>query len=464
MQQLNPALIPDAVIDVCKAIHSAGGGAFLVGGCVRDMLLGHHPKDFDIEVYGIALPGLAPVLNKLGKTEHVGRQFGVTKLWHNGLEVDVALPRTERKTAAGHRGFDVTPDPELSPEKASARRDFTINALMYDPLKRQLLDFHHGAEDLEQGILRHVSPAFAEDPLRVLRAMQFAARFNLSLDQQTAELCENLLGEAATLPVERIWQEWKKWGTSAHPSRGLAVLHQSGWLRIYPELHALIGCRQDSRWHPEGDVWTHTLQVVDRAAALAREKLADDPRRHPDTTLHLLLAALCHDLGKPLTTFTDDNGSIRSPGHSEAGVEPTRAFLKQIGAPARHIEIILPLVKEHLVHIHGDPTDRAVRRLAARLEPADIALWEMLVEADASGRAPQPASRPALPWLERASELEHQHAGPAPIITGGTLIKLGIRPGPKLGKMLHECYEAQLDGAFDDRQKGVEWCRRNFKL
>lgn len=459
MQKLNLALIPDAVINICQTIHAAGGKAFLVGGCVRDMLLSIHPKDFDLEVFGIALPELTPLLKRLGKTEHVGKQFGVTKLWHHGLEVDIALPRTEQKTANGHRGFDVTPDPQLSPKKASCRRDFTINALMFDPLQQQLLDLHDGAADLEKGILRHVSPAFAEDPLRVLRAMQFAARFNLILDQQTAELCKSLLAEADTLPVERIWQEWRKWSNAAHPSKGLQVLHQSGWISLYPDLQSMIDCPQDPRWHPEGDVWSHTLQVVDRAAALAKEKISNDPQRPVETASQLLLAALCHDLGKPLTTFTDDQGAIRSPGHCEAGIEPARTFLKQIGTPASHMNIILPLVKEHLVHLHGDPTDRAVRRLAARLVPADIGLWEILVEADASGRAPHPPSRPALPWLQQAMELNYQHNHPTPIITGDTLINLGYKPGPAMGKILRECYDAQLDGAFDDVESGVEWCR-----
>lgn len=462
MQQLNPALIPDAIIDLCKHLQTCGGHAWLAGGCVRDMLLGIHPEDFDIEVYGLHRQALADALRLLGKTEDVGKQFGVTKLWYRGLEVDIALPRTEYKTAAGHRGFEVTPDPGLSPQAASQRRDFTINALMFDPLNRQLLDFHHGADDLAKGLLRHVSPAFAEDPLRVLRAMQFAARFNLTLHPETAERCKRLLSEAATLPVERIWQEWKKWSTAACPSRGLEVLHSSGWIACYPGLQSLIGCPQDPRWHPEGDVWTHTLLVVDAAARLAREKLQDDPERHPEAASHLLFAALCHDLGKPLTTFIDDRGAVRSPGHSEAGTAPTRIFLQQIGAPTKYAGVILPLVREHLVHMHSQPTDRAVRRLAARLAPADIALWEMLAEADASGRTPHPPDRPAKGWLDRAAALQHHRSRPAPLITGDTLIKLGADPGPELGRMLHQCYQAQLDGAFETQAGGIIWCRKTF--
>jgi len=452
LADIRPDSLSDEVMDVCREIRKHGGTAYIVGGSVRDLLLGSRPKDVDIEAYGILVDNLVNILTTLGKVELVGKQFGVFKLWRNGSEIDVALPRTERKTEKGHRGFDVTSDPFIKPEIASQRRDFTINAMMYDPLENQLFDFHGGRSDLINGRLKHVSPAFAEDPLRVLRGMQFAARFRLAMDAGTADLCRSLLGEAAALPSSRIWIEWQKWCHAPYPSCGLKVLEQTGWIDLYPELEAMIDCPQDNRWHPEGDVWVHTLQVVDQAAEIARRYGWSG-----DTREKLILGALCHDLGKPVCTFSDDHGVIRSPGHSHEGMADSERFLGKIAAPKKHVAAVLPLVREHMTHMHGDPTPRAVRHLAQRLEPTSIELWEALVEADASGRAPAPASRPALEWLKQARETESHTRKPEAIVSGKMLIELKISPGPEMGKILDMAYRAQLDGDFDDLPSAHKW-------
>ncbi len=445
-------LLPTSVIEVCQRLNQSGAQAYLVGGCVRDLMLGTSPKDFDIEVYNINMETLHKLLRSIGHVEHVGKQFGVFKLWYQHHEMDIALPRTERKIDEGHRGFDVSPDPYIKPEIASLRRDFTINAMMYDPLQHQCYDFHNGAEDLKQGMLRHVSAAFAEDPLRVLRGMQFAARFKLTMHPKTAELCQALLSEAKTLPASRIWIEWQKWCHSEHPSYGLKVLQQSGWLKIYPELEDLIGCPQDATWHPEGDVWTHTLLVTDQAAKIATERDLDSATRE-----YLMFAALCHDLGKPLTTCTDENNRVRSPNHSAAGFEPTRSFLSAIAAPKQIAQYVHTLVHDHITHLCGQPTPRAIRRLADRLTPASIELWEMLVESDASGRPPLPPARPAQAWLKKAIALQHHKERATPIITGKMFIELGISPGPELGDRLKQAYQAQLDGEFSDIHGAKNW-------
>ncbi len=454
----NTGELPESLLIVCQHIASGGGKAWLVGGCVRDLLLGIRPKDFDIEVYGLNPEQLEKKLTLLGKTEHVGKHFGVIKLWMNNLELDIALPRTERKTADGHRGFSVESNPGLSPETATLRRDFTINAMMFDPLDHKLLDFHGGQDDLGNKKLRHVSPAFTEDPLRPLRAVQFAARFQLRLDKKTARLCHLLLTEAGTLPESRIWREWQKWSHAPYPSFGLKALQECGWLSLYPELATLASCKQDGRWHPEGDAWVHTLQVCDMAAVIAdRNNLSIQTREQ------LLFAALCHDFGKPSCTFADEHKNLRSPGHCEAGVKPSEQFLKQIGAPKSMAQFVLPLVREHMAHMHGKPSDRAVRRLSHRLEPTHIELWEMLVEADASGRTPAPASRPAFIWLEKARELKHQHTSPIPLITGKLLMKFGMKPGPEMGKLIQQAYEAQLNGYICDNETANNWCRENIE-
>ncbi len=455
MLALDNTVVPESLLTLCRHINNTGGHAWLVGGCVRDLLLEMQPKDFDLEVYGMQPDALKTTLNMLGKTEFVGRHFGVFKLWLDQLEIDVAMPRSESKSGSGHRGFDIAIDPNLPPEKASLRRDFTINALMFDPLNNQIIDFHDGIKDIENRVLRHISNAFREDPLRPLRAMQFAARFRLNLHPDTAALCNSMFAEAETLSTERIWGEWQKWSHAAFPSYGLQALRVSGWLQRYPQFQALIDCPQPPRWHPEGDVWNHTLQVCDQAARIAAKNGLDD-----HTTEYLLFSSLCHDLGKPACTAPDESGNITSPGHSEAGIAPTKQFMRNIGAPDRLLQYIRPLILDHITHLHGEPTPRAVRRLAHRLEPTNIELWEMLVEADASGRAPAPPSRPAFSWLKQATVLNHHQAAPKPIITGKLLLKLGIaEPGPEMGDILKKAYAAQLEGAFDNSQSAITWLK-----
>lgn len=458
MPDIEVRQLPETLLRLCRAIADAGGRAWLVGGCVRDLLLDRPSKDLDLEVFGLEPAQLNRLLQPFGRCQHVGKHFGVTKLITDDLELDIAIPRTETKTARGHRGFSTRPDPELAPEKACLRRDFTINAMMLDPLDGTLLDFYGGRRDLEQRVLRHVSTAFAEDPLRVLRGMQLASRFCLHMAPETAALCRRMVTEADALPKPRLWGEWQKWSHGNSPSMGLELLDTTGWLACYPELQALQGCVQNPRWHPEGDVWRHTCLVVDQAARIATERNLDRASREL-----LLFAALCHDLGKAVTTQTSDQGIICSPNHSVAGIPLARSLLERMGAPKRLMQSIEPMIREHLVHLHGDPTDRAVRRLAVRLQPVSIRLWEMLVEADASGRHPSPASRPGLPWLEVAKKLDHLREGPKPLVDGKMLLQLGMKPGPAMGAMISKAFEEQLNGTFNDKDSARRWCREQLQ-
>jgi tRNA nucleotidyltransferase (CCA-adding enzyme) len=451
--------LPSIVLKLCQAIAQQGGKAWLVGGSVRDLCRQQDAKDIDLEIYALEADALLKLAQTFGHTEQVGKHFGVIKLWLKNLEIDLALPRTETKVATGHRGFDITSNPQLSTKIASSRRDFTINAMMFDPLNAELLDFHHGQDDLHNGILRHVSAAFSEDPLRVLRAMQFAARFKLTLASETAQLCASLTPEITTLPDSRIWCEWQKWAHAPYPSFGLQTLKDSDCLSLlYPELQALTTCPQDPRWHPEGDAWLHTLQVCDQAALVCQRESLNNEKRE-----HLIFAALCHDLGKPSTTFTDEHGNIRSPNHSEAGFEPTTSFLSRIAAPKDIARYVHPLVHDHITHLCGEPTNRAVRRLAHRLEPASIELWEMLVEADASGRSPSPACRPALNWLEKAQELSNQKQKTPAIVNGHMLMELGMTSGKNMGICIKAAYESQLDGDFNDASSAKKWLKHYFE-
>jgi tRNA nucleotidyltransferase (CCA-adding enzyme) len=440
---------------ILDAIQAAGGRPLIVGGAVRDALMGAAPSEFDIEVYHLPIERLVDLLTGFGRVDAVGRSFGILKLRTPAGELDISLPRRESKIGAGHRGFLATPDPSMTPREAAARRDFTWNALAVTP-EGELLDFFGGAADLGAGIIRHTTAAFAEDPLRVLRAMQFAARFDMRLAPETAALCRALLPEAATLPTERIWGEWQKWAIKGHkPAAGLRVLAETGWLALYPELAALIDCPQDSTWHPEGDVWIHTLSVCDAAAAIAeREQLADDQRAI------LLFAALCHDLGKPATTAMGADGRIRSPGHALAGVELAKALLRRLGCPRALVAQVAPLVREHMAHIGAQLSDRTVRRLALRLAPATITAWGWLVEADHSGRPPLPASNPGAAMVALAQQLSVSTGRPAPILQGRDLLAAGMTPGPALGAALERAYQAQIDGAFDNVEDGLAWVAR----
>jgi tRNA nucleotidyltransferase (CCA-adding enzyme) len=449
----------DQLHPILAAIQAAGGLPLIVGGAVRDQLMGLAPQDLDVEVYHLEVERLAAVLAPFGRLDAVGRSFGVLKLrTPAGYEFDFALPRRESKIGAGHRGFLAAPDPTMTPQEAAARRDFTINAMAITP-EGQILDFFGGQDDLRAGILRHTTEAFAEDPLRVLRGMQFAARFDMRLAPETAALGRRLLAEASTLAIERVWAEWWKWATKgAHPSAGLRALQETKWLSLYPELVALFDCPQDPIWHPEGNVGIHTGYVIDAAAAIAARDALDNEARAV-----LLFAALCHDLGKPATTTYDPDGRIRSPGHDQAGVEPAGALLRRIGCPSSIAAQVIPLVREHMNHIGMIVTERSVRRLALRLAPATIEQWGRVVEADHSGRPPLPAGNPGAEIVAVAQQLGAAEGRPAPILLGRHLIEAGmLRPGPALGALLRRAYQAQIDGAFATVAEGLGWAAQNL--
>ncbi len=441
--------IPEQVVLLSRAIHDAGGRALLVGGCVRDELMGAQPKDWDLEVYNLDAARLRAVLDQFGPVNVVGEAFTVYKL---GQHLDVSIPRRERKAGRGHKGFVIEGDPSMSVEEATRRRDFTINAILQDPLTGELIDPYHGRRDIEQRVLRAVSvETFAEDSLRVLRAAQFAARFQFNIDEDTVALCREI--DLTDLPAERIWGELEKLLLqSVKPSVGLERLRKLGALeQIFPEIQSLIDVPQDREWHPEGDVFVHTKLVIDRA-----RELIDDlsyPRK-----VTVMLAALAHDFGKPATTEFID-GRLRSRGHEEAGVPPTESFLNRInvhtidGYNVR--EQVIALVREHLkpgefYKKRDEVGEGAFRRLARRCEPD---LLYRVARADSLGRNAEWVPRElwygaeAQEWfIERSRELQVEQRPPDPILLGRHLIELGVKPGPEMGEITRAVYEMQLDG------------------
>jgi tRNA nucleotidyltransferase (CCA-adding enzyme) len=433
-----------------RRVRDGGGRAFLVGGSVRDALLRLPVVDLDLEVFGIEPGQLRALLEQEWRVDEVGESFAVLKLRHHAI--DVSLPRRERKTGARHRDFEVAADPSMSIAEAARRRDFTINAMSIDLATGELEDPFGGRGDLERRLLRHTSERFVEDPLRVLRGMQLVARFTLEPWPQTVELCRSVPFEG--LAPERVFDEWRKLLLKGEKiSSGLSFLHAAGWVRHFPELEALIDCPQDPQWHPEGDVWTHTLHVMDAFAGGRVDDAWED--------LVVGFACLCHDFGKPGTT-TRENGRIRSLGHESAGEPPTRSFLERMTRQSALTDEVVPLVRHHLKPrqlFDAKASDAAVRRLADKVGRIDR--LARVARADAGGRPPLPPDDEAASWiLERARSLELADHRPSALVLGRHLIERGLQPGPEFGPILDRCFEAQLDGAFTSLQGGLDYLDR----
>ena len=457
---LEPKLL-SAVLDIASLAKSAGGRALMVGGSVRDLLLGvKDVKDVDLEVFGIPPEALQSVIGRKYPYDPCGLSFGVLKIQH--LDIDVSLPRRESKRGEGHRGFLIDSDPYLSVEEAASRRDFTINAMYYDPLAEAFEDPYGGVADLERRILRHVSPKFVEDPLRVLRGMQFVARFDLTPAEETVAVCRTI--DIEGLPPERLFEEWSKLLTKGVAmSKGLEFLRATGWVRYFPELERLIGCRQDPKWHPEGDVWEHTKLCLD---AFARHRIGDKAE-----DLVVGLAVVCHDFGKPATTFTDPRtGHIRSLGHDEKGVEPTLSFLRRLTNEERLLKEVPPLVQCHMQPFafwKSKCGDAAIRRLALKVVRIDRLL--RVAQADDQGRLldklESTSNGEDLRWLAaQAERLRIASEAPKPLLQGRHLIALGLRPSAQFGIWLKKAFEAQIEGTFNDLDGAIEWFKRSANM
>jgi len=470
-------MISSAVIHLCQSIRQAGGRALLVGGWVRDQVRGVENVDYDLEVYGLEPTRLRALLDAHGTVNAVGEAFTVYKVKLRATEdlppdnqssattslvVDVSLPRRESKMGRGHRAFEVTGDPWMSIEEAARRRDFTINAIMYDPLTDEYLDPYRGRDDIHRRVIRAVDPeTFVEDSLRVLRAMQFAARFEYEIDQATVELCRTI--DLSDLPAERVWAEVEKWLLqSRRPSIGLWAAWALGITeKLWPEIHALIDCPQEKAWHPEGHVFIHSGLVIDEA-----RKLIDDLPYAKRVTV--MLAALCHDFGKPPTTKFEE-GRIRSRGHEEAGIAPTEAFLDRLnvhtlaGYDVRRQ--VIALVAYHLTPAHyykaqakGETiSDGAFRRLAQRVEPE---LLYRIARADCLGRAGDFWPDAEEWFIARVRALAVEERPPEPLLKGRHVLALGLSPGPRVGQIIRAVYELQLDGKVVTLDDAVAAARR----
>ena len=438
---------------VVNRLHAAGLRPLLVGGCVRDWLLQGQSKDVDIEVYGAhSLDDIAKAVRPLGAVSMVGKAFGVAKVSTGGEDFDLSLPRTEVST--GRKPTDFTTSFEVQDVSvAASRRDLTINAIGFDPVDKVLVDPFNGVEDLRAGVLRHVSEAFAEDPVRVLRLAGFAARFGMIVHQDTVQLCRTMVNSFDAIPTERVWTEFEKMAAkSLQPSKFFDALAATGWLAHFPIFANLQGVPQPVDHHPEGDAWTHSMLAADMATQNAvNESLTRDDR------VLLVLAAVLHDCGKP-ATLTFDNGRPRAIGHESVGAELAYEFLTTVGAPHKLAKQVQVLVKTHMSAFHEpDPKLKTCRKLQRKLASPGVCvpmkLWALLVDADLNGRGlPDKLPNPALVWLQK---LEDTTQPPQPLVTGKHLIAAGFTPGPGFSQMLAQLQDWQDAEQFTTVEQGL---------
>lgn len=468
VKDLSPA-IQKTIRSFAETVALNKGQAFFVGGTVRDTLLGLPLKDIDIEVHGIEPKALRRIVDShFSEVEEQGNAFGVLRVFVEEYEVDISLPRKDSKVAPGHTGFDVNVDPMMAPEEALRRRDFTINAMLQDILSGEIVDPFGGQQDLKDRVLKVVDPqTFSEDPLRVLRAVQLTGRLELVVSDETIEQLRSVVPHLEELSLDRKRTEWRKlFLRSKRPSFGLDLAHRVGVFDDMQIVDAMAKTPQEPKWHPEGDVWTHTKWVVDEAAAIARREELDD-----EAQLIVILGALCHDLGKPATTKKMD-GRIRSRGHSDAGMGEVGPLLTFMGFD-RFVKPVEPIVAYHLETYHwyarrdtDDPAgDGAFRKAARRLKPATLLLLSYVSEADLKGRGPFPEgsdvkSVDSCVWFrKRAKGLGIAEAPPDDIIRGNDLLKMGFKPGPyfggiiRAGNVLHDDHGWERDQILEAIEK-----------
>ena len=428
--------IPQNIIKLAQVVNQSGGTLFVVGGAVRDWVMGQEPIDFDLLMVGVSESDAMKIMNNPQKVIGNAPVF----MWEGN---EVALARREISTGQGKHAFEFVADETLTIKDDLIRRDFTINAMAWDILNGELIDPFNGVQDIQDKILHPVSEAFKESPERVFRGMSFAGRFDFNVSGSFIQFAKEMKSDFHSIPKEQIWRHfWKGLTKSIKPSRILEVLELTEWDEFFTELNALRFTEQDSEWHPEGNVFKHTKFVLDEC---------DNPI--------VRLSAICHDLGKPDCTIIED-GRIKSPRHDQH-IKPTIKFLDSIGCFEIKIrEQVISLVKEHMSHINT-VSRRSVRRLSQRIQPATIEMLAELVQADVSGRPALPKHMPKnmARILEIASEEDLSQKPPEVIIKGRHLIDLGMKPSKRFGVILKQCEDAQIDGEFDNLEDGLEFLK-----
>lgn len=441
---------------IIAEIENSGGKVYLVGGYVRDKIMGNTSKDIDIEVFKLSYEKLSDILSKFGKVDLVGKSFGVLKVNINGQDYDFNLPRRDSKNGVGHKDFTIEVDHNMTIEEAASRRDFTINAISIDS-EGNIIDPFNGLNDIKNNVLRPVSKAFKQDVLRPLRGFQFSARFNMNPTVGCILDSVELMDGYKYLPKERIWEEWKKWASKGEYFRtSLRFLKNTYWKRLYPELNAIFGVEQDKVFHPEGTVDIHTGYVLEEMFKNCRHLNITG-----DDKLVLIFAALCHDFGKANTTekrFSEKHNReiISAIGHEKAGGPLTESFLNSIGCPKNIIERVIPLVENHMVACQK-LSDNAIRRLSNRLGKATIEELCLLIMSDHNGRPPIEKGISENLWylIIRSTKLGLLNGKPESIVKGQDIVDFGFEPGPIVGKIYKKLYNMQLNGKFFNKEDGL---------
>lgn len=420
---------------IAGLVAQQGGHTYYVGGFVRDALLHKENKDVDIEVHGVSPRCLEEILDSLGQRMTIGESFGIFGL--KGYDLDIAMPRKEEVRGQGHKDFDIFVDPFIGTEAAARRRDFTFNALMQDVLTGEIVDHFGGVEDLKAGVLRHVNDrSFSEDPLRVLRAAQFAARFGFRVAEETVALCSRM--QLQHLPRERIEGELKKALLKAEkPSIFFEVLREMEQLdHWFPEVKALIGVQQNPVYHSEGDVWTHTMMVLDEAAKL-RDRTANP--------YWFMLSALTHDFGKAVCT-EDKDGVLHAYQHETKGLPLAEAFLRRITGETKLIEYVLNLVEYHMKPntVAGAKSAKKVttRMFDQSVDPEGLICIAL---ADDRGRITQQPAVDHGPFLYERLEVFRDLMS-RPYVMGRDLIEAGLKPGVEFTEILKYAHKLRLAG------------------
>lgn len=421
---------------IAQDIARLGGRAYFVGGIVRDGLMGVGCKDIDVEVYGISPQALREVLTAHGTVVEKGASFGVLGLEHTNL--DIAMPRRERRTGERHRDFDVSVDPALSPREASMRRDFTINAMMRDVLTGELIDCWGGRADLEARIIRRVSAAtFPEDALRAFRAAQFAARLEARIEPETAALCAGI--DVFQVSRERVFDEMcKALLKASRPSAFFRELSAMNHLReFFPEIEACMGVAQNPRFHPEGDVFEHTMLVLDCAAEL---------RARAKEPLFFMISALLHDVGKCVATQAQPDGRITAYGHETLGLPMVERQLRRLTNNARLIRYVCNQVELHMRPNMLAANQSRKKKTRAMFDlsvcPEDLIL---LSRADASGKLDAPYDEGYEHFLTERLE-DYRQVMRRPMVTGRDLIDAGLKPGEAFSALLARARQLHFAG------------------
>ncbi len=433
---------PDAAArarNIALQLRARGYQAFLVGGCVRDLLLGREPGDFDVATSARPAELLAMFPGSLA----AGAKFGVVLVPGDGFSIEVSTFRSDGAYLDGRHPVGV--HFESSPQHDVERRDFTINGLLMDPATNEVIDLVGGLHDLRAGLIRAIgnpSQRFAEDHLRMLRAVRFAARLNFRIEDETFSAIRASAAAIERIAVERVRAELERILTEGGARRGMELLSSTGLLdHILPELSALQGVPQPPEFHPEGDVWTHTLLMLEGLQS---------------PTLELALGVLFHDIGKPATFRIEDR--IRFNGHVEAGVKITRAALSRLRFPEATIRQVEALVANHMRFIHIEDMRESTLRRFFRLPRFEEHLELHRLDCVSSHGNLSSYHFARSRFLAMPPEVRK----PPRLVTGNDLIAAGYLPGPEFRKMLDAAEDAQLEGRLASRDDALAFLARQF--